>query len=415
MWRQYQSHIIVPGNLGTRSHDDEDDDAHFASSPPPMTDLGAASSGIPPSQAPKNTTVNRTSAAVGIIIGALVALGIIAISIFLLYRIRNDTSVDHQAWWWRRRRTAADQTAIDISDKMSTQGVSSDDTSVSLGASNGKVNQSHQNLVPTAPDRHMKPSFLQKIQQVLSREPKPRAKASKVACDMESGNSPESWNDSATGEEIRTSADEGIGRPIPAASISLHTRSSMALGGALAPTGSLEMTGPGPDLGSVSWATTPPKPVPHSHAILRENPLPPLPAVGDPRRDTKFTWMTEDLDPVRHRSIISWIANIQKRQEKRMQDLQPSLCDNGEAPSVTEITAPPPIADPNLDVPIGDAVGSFRFSEMTVDLDIQTPALQTATMAWPVHEAAGQVEVPSIPRSTTRGRKSRPGSAERGL
>ena len=97
-----------------------------------------------------------------------------------------------------------------------------------------------------------------------------------------------------------------------------------------------------------------------------------------------------------------------------MQHLQPSLRNDGEAASATELRAPPAVADPNPDVLSGDGVGSVRFSDMTVDSDIQTPALQTATMAWPVHEAAGQVEVPSIPRSTTRGWNPRPGPQNEG-
>jgi hypothetical protein len=233
---------------------------------------------------------------------------------------------------------------------------------------------------------------MQKIQQALSGAFKSKPKQDAGGVDEEKGQNP----DSAT--------DNWSRRPISAAGISIQTRSSMALHPSVARTKLRDKAELRPDRSAFSWSTGAPTPVPTSHANIKENPLPPLPSDRDYRRDTTLTTISEDSQPTRHRSISSWVANMQTRQEKREERLHQSEMDeDGQETFVPELPAPPPIAVTNARGLAGNHNGSVRLSAMTNDSDMNTPVIQTARTARHVQQGPGPVEVHPVSRSTSRG------------
>lgn len=394
--------ISVPGYLAARSDDDTPDLASFPSS---TSSPQAASSAIRANSAAKNINVGRSSAEVGIIVGTLIGFGIIAFLLFLLYRRRSDEDVNPLTWW-QKRKTAAEPAAVNISDPMATRAVVPGDGSTLQDAYDGTVNESQQCLVPHASDQQTKQSILQKFQQALYGASKTKAKQEPSAGDVEKGQSSDSPEDGISNmENIHASEDKWSSRPVSAADMSIQTRSSMALHPAVARMKSQKKPALRPGISAFSWSTTAPTPVPPSHAGLRENPLPPLPSDRDSRRDTTLTTISEDSQPARHMSVNGWVHNMQTRQEKRAQRLQGNVTDEGEATSLPELLAPPHVANPKARQLTSKDAGSVRLSAMTVDSNAKSPALETATMAWHVHQGPGQVDVSPLPRSTSRGQK----------
>jgi hypothetical protein len=399
MSRYRPSVSSVPVYLEARSYDD---DAAVGSLPSSTSDPQTASSEIT-NAAAKDINVGRTSAEVGIIIGTLVAFGLICFSLFLLYRKRSDQSVSPLAWW-RERKAAAQPAEISISSPMTTRAVASNDGSTLQDAYDEKLNESQQNLVPNASKMPLRQSIMQKIQQVLAGALKSKGNQAPDPVDIERGHSSDSLEDRISSIANRMSRDEWSRRPTSDTEMSIQTESSMALHPAVARIKSQKKkTEPRPGVSAFSWSTSAPTPIPPSHPNMKENPLPPLPSDRDSRRDTTLTTMTEDSEPNRHRSLASWVGNMQKRQEKREQRVRQSISDAGEATSSTKLLAPPPVADPNARKFAINEDGSVRLSGLTVDTNMKTPALETATMAWHVPQGPGQVEVPPMPQSTGRG------------
>lgn len=408
MWQRPPSPVSVPGYLQARSDDESPTSTAFPSS----TDSPqAAFSTIAQNSVGKNISVKRSSAEIGIIIGTLVAFGVISFSLFLLYRRRSDHSFNPLAWW-RKRKNAAEPAEVEISDPMTTRGAVSDDGSALHGTYDNKLNESQQDLVPKMPEGQPKPNLVQNIQQALygamNQALKKNGEQEPSPVDMEKGKSSDTLDDISNRQNVRTSGDEWSRRPVSAADLSIQTESSMALHPAVTRLMSQKKSGPRPGVSAFSWSTTTPTPVPPIRASLRENPLPPLPSDRDSRRDTALTTMTEDLGPVRHMSVTGWVTNMQKRQQKRDQRLQQPLPNDGEAALPTDLLAPAAVAHPNGHQMTSKDTGSVRSSAITLETNAKTPALETATVAWHIHRGAGQVDVPPIPRSTSRRQKEEP-------
>jgi hypothetical protein len=398
MSRYQPSVFSVPGYLEARSHDD---DAAVGSLHSSTNDPQAASSEITNATA-KDINLGRTSAEVGIITGTLIAFGLICFSLFLLYRKRSDQSVSPLAWW-RERKAAAEPAEINISDPMTTRAVVSDDGYTVQDGYDEKLSESQQNLVLNASQMPPKQTIMQKIQQVFAGALKLKGSQTPDPVDMEKGQSSDSLEDRISSMQDRMSGDEWSRRATTDAEMSIEAESSMALHPAVARIKSEKKTELRPGISAFSWSTDAPTPIPPSHPNMRENPLPPLPSNRDSRRDTTLTTMTEDSEPNRHRSLASWVGNMQKRQEKREQRVRQSVSDAGEATSPTNLLAPPPVADPNARKFTINEDGSIRLSGLTVDTNMKTPALETATMAWHIPQGPGRVEVPPMPRSISRG------------
>ena len=409
MWQRPPSPISVPGYLQARSDDESPTGAAFPSS----TDSPqAASSTIAQNSEPKHINVGGSSAEIGIIIGTLITFGVISFSLFLLYRRRSDHSFNPLAWW-RKRKNAAEPAEVEISDPMTTRAAVSDDESTLHDTYDEKLNESQQDLVPKTPEGQPKQNVVQKIQQALygalNQALKKKGKQESSPVDMEKGQGSDTLDDGISNRRnVRTSGDEWSRRPVSAADMSIQTESSMALHPAVTRLKSQKKSGPRPGVSAFSWSTTAPTLVPPSRASLRENPLPPLPSGRDSRRDTALTTMTEDLGPVRHMSVNGWVTNMQKRQQKREQRLQQPMSDDGEAALPTELLAPAAVANPKGRQLTSKDIGSVRSSAITLETNAKTPALETATVAWQVHRGAGQVDVPPIPRSMSRGQNEEP-------
>ncbi len=460
MLRHPPSAGFVPDYVEARS---DDTTPTYASSDSSTNGPQAASSVTAMSPATKNIDVGRSSADVGIIVGTLIALGIIFFLLFLLYGKKGDASVNPVAWW-RQRKAAAEPAEMNISDPMMTRAVFSDDVStlydaydeklnesqrnlvlgaddeklnesqrnLALGADDEKLNESQRNLVPGADDEKLngsqrslvsdavdkklnesqrnlvpapseaqpKRSIIQKIQHALSGAFNSKFKQDANALDMEKGESSVSLEDRPTStESVRRNDDEWSRRPTSTSNLSIQTKSSMAMHPGVARIKSQKKGELRPGVSAFSWSTTAPTPVPPSHVNMRENPLPPLPSNRDSRRDTTLTTMSEDSQPTRHKSLTSWVENQKTRQEKRGQRLQQAVPENSERIPQQELLAPPPVANPNARKATDNGVGSVRLTGMTAYSNIDTPALQTATMAWQVQRGPGQVEVPPMPRS----------------
>jgi hypothetical protein len=388
--------ISVPGYLGIRSDDDTPKTASFASSTP---DPQAAQVAVDAAAVADDLNVRRSSAQVGIIFGTLLAFGVLLFLLYLLYRKR-DGSVFSGVAWWRKRKIAEAPSSVNVSDPTTVQEMPSND-GLPEAAYDGTLNESKQNLVLTAPEGQLKQSLIQKIQQALFGAFKSKAKQDAEAVDMEKGPvlaSPEAG--SIRTESTGMSAGEWSRRP-PSADMSIQTKSSMAIHPAVGRIKSEKKTRLRPGVSAFSWSTTAPTPVPPSHATMRENPLPALPSQRDPKRDTSLTTMTEDSEPTRHRSVNSWVENMQTRQEKRERRQQNSAHDMGPTHPTDLLALPPPVANPNGRNAANYDEQSFRLSAVTFDSNVKTPALQTATMAWHVHQGPGQVRVPPMPRSAT--------------
>lgn len=406
MWRRPPSAVTVPGNVEARS----DDSIPTVASSPAATSGPQASSSQIINSAGKDVNVGRASAEVGIIIGTLIAFGVISFLLFLLYRKRSDSTVNPLTWW-QQRKAAAEPAEMNISDPMTTRAIVSEDGSTSQDPRDEKLNESQQNLVPNGPQAQPKQSIMQKIQQTLTGALEFKLKQDTPIVDVERGQSSDTLEDGASNmENIRKSGDEWSRRPISTADMSIQTKSSMALHPALARIKSKKKTHLRPGVSAFSWSTTAPTPVPPSHANLKENPLPPLPTIRDSRRDTTLTTMTEDSEPTRHRSLSSWVENMQTRKERREQKMQQAVHEDDKATTQPKLRAPAPVANPNARKPTTNDTDSVRLSDMTVDSNAKTPALQTATMAWHVHQGPGEVGVPPMPRSATReGQNQGPG------
>ncbi|KAF7507779.1 hypothetical protein GJ744_010080 [Endocarpon pusillum] len=374
----------------------------------------ATVSTIAQNSAEKDINVRRSSTEVGIIIGALIAFGVISFSLLLLYRRRSDHSCNPLAWW-RKRKTPAEPAEVEISDPMTTRGAVSDDESTLHDTYDNKLNESQQDLVPKTPEGQPKPTIVQKIQKALygalNQALKKKSKQEPNPVDMEKGQSSDTLDEGISNKpNVSTSGDEWGRRPVSAADMSIQTESSMALHPAVTRLKSQKKSGPRPGVSAFSWSTTAPTSVPPIRASLGENPLPPLPSDRDSRRDTALTTMTEDSGPVRHMSVTGWVTNMQKRQQKREQRLQQPTSNDGEAALPTDLLAPAAVADPKGRQWTSKDTGSVRSSTITLETNAKTPALETATLAWHVHRGAGQVDVPPIPRSMGRRQNEEPES-----
>jgi hypothetical protein len=394
------SPVSVPGYLEARSDDGSPTSASFPSS---TSTPEAASSAMGVSSGVIDFNGGRSSAAVGIIIGALIGFGIIALSLFLLYRRRSDEDVSPMTGW-QNRKSAAEPAAVDTSDPIAITSVIPDDPLTSQDVYEGRVNESQQSLVPHASNEQPKQSILQKIQQALSGASKSKAKQDQNAGDVEKGQKSDSPEDGISNVDNAPASDDEWGsRPVSAADISIQTRSSMALHPAVARIKSQKKAALRPGVSAFSWSTEAPAALPPSHASLRQNPLPPLPSNRNSRRDTTLTTISEDSQPVRHMSINSWVNNVQTRQEKRTQRLQGHALDENEETSSPDVQAPPAVANSMArQLTVQDA-DSVRLSAMSVDSNAKLPALETAAMAWHVHQGAGQVEIPGS--GSRRGKK----------
>jgi hypothetical protein len=390
------SPVSVPGYLEARSDDDTPTSASFPTS---TNTPEAASSAIGVSSAVTDLKVSRSSPATVIIIVALIGFAIIALSLFLLYRRRSDEQ-SSPLTDWRHRKTAVEPATDVTSNQTTTRAVMADDQLPSHDVYEGRVNESQQGLVSQSSNEQPKQSILQKIQQALAGVSKPKAKQNKNEGDVEKGqisDSPEDGNSNM--DNSRADGDGWSSRSVSAAENSIQTESSMALHPAVARVKSQKKPGLRPGVSAFSWSTEAPTALPPSHPGLRENPLPPLPYNGVSRRDTTLTTISEDSQPVRHMSINSWVNNVQTRQEKRAQRLQGQIPEEREASFSPDLQAPPVVANSMCrQLTVQDA-GSVRLSAMSVDSNAKLPTLETAAMAWHVHQGPGQVEIPPWPRS----------------
>lgn len=343
----------------------------------------------------KQVDVERSPTQVGVIVGALLAFGLLSFLLYLLYRKRADSGANPLAWW-RKPTEAADTASLKISGPMMTPPLPSEEPSTRRDLGDERANDSQTTLVPTAASKQSKPSIGQKIRQALFGASQSKDKQDISTGDMEKGQSSDSLEARPSNSGIsHVSAEDWSQRQTSPTEVSIQTQSSMALHPAVTQhCEKLEKKHElRPGKSAFSWSTTAPTPIPPSRPNIRENPLPPLPHNRDSRRDTTLTTMSEDSQPVRHKSLSSWVANMQARQEKRERRLEGMAEEEDEG--VVGLKLP---SDENAD---GSTV---RLSAMTDFSNMKTPALQTAQMAWHVHEMPGKVNVPSPQRSMTRGK-----------
>ena len=386
--------LSVPGYLATRSDDETDDAGPFPQAGSTVTTTNPAA---------KDVKEGKTSAEVGIVIGTLIAFVVISILLFLLYRRRSGQIVSPLAWW-RQLRASREPAALNISNPIMGRAVSLKDRSTSQAGYDEKQNDSQHHLVPNSSKRQPKESIMQKIRQALYDTLQLNAKQDASASDMEKGQNSDSHNDGiCNAENTCVSSEDWSKRTASAADMSLQTKSPTILHPAAARIEPQKETGLRAGVSAFSWSTTTLTPVPPSHPSMRENPLPPLPSVGDSRRDTTLTAMSEDSIPARHMSLGSWVASIRTRHAKREQRLRQTVPNDDNATSPVELQAPSSVANPKVRQTISRDAGSVRLSAMTSDSNVKTPALETATLAWHVHQGPEQVEVPSLPRSESCG------------
>jgi hypothetical protein len=395
------SPVSVPGYLEARSDDDTPTSAAFPTS---TSTPEAASPAIGPTPT-IGFNVGRNSPEMAIIIGSLIGFAIVILSLFLLYRRRSDEDSSPMTGW-KRHKTAEDPATVDTLNPMTTRALMTVDQSPSHDVYEVKVNESQQGLVSRSANELPKQSFLQKFQQALSGASRAKTKKDQNEGDVEKGQISDSTEDGISNlHNNRANDEEWSSRPVSAAEISVQTESSMALHPSVARVKSQKNLAARPGVSAFSWSTEAPTAVPPSHPSLRENPLPPLPSNRISRRDTTLTTISEDEQPVRHMSLNSWVNNVQTRQEKRAQRLQGQIPEEREASSSPHLQAPPAVANAmSRPLTVQDA-GSVRLSAMSADSNAKLPTLETAAMAWHVHQGPGQVEIPPWPRSGSRGTK----------
>jgi hypothetical protein len=330
----------------------------------------ASVSAVEKSQSADGGTNNTSNpSAIGIIFGTLAGVAIVLFILYLLYSRRHGSIVHRLAWW--RPAKSADET-----DGSSASGPLSTVRSSSAGASMIS-NESGQNLVKGSPQQPAAGSILQKIQLALLGSYNQKTKLEDDPADVEKGH--RSGSSTSTGD---ASSDNGnvngdalAEHPVPTEAAPVSIESPAAHHPAYVQR--REDLLPTSDNPAKAKDTSD-----HPDPCLARGmqfTLSSLPADRDTRRDTTMTTMSEDMQPTKHRSINSWVTNMQTRQQKREQHLQQGK-------------------DSTLSI---DSSAASRYSAMTFDSDMSTPVLQTARTARHPSQGVGQIEMrpPPPPKS----------------
>ena len=287
----------------------------------------------------------RASTETAVIIIILIIFGVLLLALFVLYKKKGSAALNPLSWL----RSGGGDKSVD-----GRTGDGAADPNA-LGY-NEKLNDSQDTLVEgsTGPSRSVKPPEAGDV-------------------DIEKGPVEDGFDNS--GLQAAQMLQSPTGQ-------SIQTRSSMALNphhiGKLR-SGNEALNASTPDQATFSPAA----------AYEKESDLPPLPSnrdtYRDTSRDTMLTTISEDSEPVRHRTVNSWVSNMQTRQERRQ-------AHNQQDASITAGTVKGQIEGDDA------STMSSRVSELS---GMDTPSVRTAQLARAMPHGPARVEL-AAPSSSTQ-------------